>query len=142
MVVVLLMVPLLTLLASFLANDATASFDDRRLPPAAQRSQVPEREAQGAEQEVSGGFARRANFTDREAARSCCEPSRRLDAVERRWSRHVFALVVLSQFELLNRLMTAQEMRPPLRRHFGVGFESTAGVAWPVLPKLSSRWWT
>lgn len=28
------------------------------------------------------------------------------------------------------------------KRHFGVGFESTAGVAWPVLPKLSSRWWT
>jgi hypothetical protein len=35
----------------------------------------------------SGGFARRANFNDREAARSSCEPSRGLDAVERRWSR-------------------------------------------------------
>ena len=41
----------------------------------------------------SGGFARRANFNDRETARSCCEPSRRLDAVERRWSWHVFAFL-------------------------------------------------
>ena len=35
---------------------------------------------------TSGGFASRANVNDRETARSCCEPSRRLDAVERRWS--------------------------------------------------------
>ncbi len=34
---------------------------------------------------TSGGFARRANVNDRETARSCCEPSRPLDAVERRW---------------------------------------------------------
>jgi len=41
------MVLLLMLLASFLANDAAASFDERRLPPAAQRGQVPERAALG-----------------------------------------------------------------------------------------------
>jgi hypothetical protein len=35
------------LLASFLANDAAASFDERRLPPAAKRGQVPERAALG-----------------------------------------------------------------------------------------------
>jgi hypothetical protein len=31
-------------------------------------------------------FARRAKFNDLETARSCCEPNRRLDAVQRRWS--------------------------------------------------------
>jgi len=41
------MVLLLMLLASFLANDAAASFDERRLPPAAKRGQVPERAALG-----------------------------------------------------------------------------------------------
>src|SRR5271167_2032866 len=85
MVVVLLIVLLLMLVASFLANDAPASFDERRLPPA--RSGVKFRRGQPlGRARSSGGFARRANFNDREAARSCCEPSRGLDAVERRWS--------------------------------------------------------
>jgi hypothetical protein len=47
MVVALVIVLLLMLLASFLANDAAASFDERRLPPAAKRGQVPERAALG-----------------------------------------------------------------------------------------------
>src|SRR5208283_6100141 len=85
MVVVLLIVLLLMLLASFLANDAAASFDERRSPPA--RSGVKFRRGQPlGRARSSGGFARRANFNDHETARSCCEPSRGLDAVERRWS--------------------------------------------------------
>jgi hypothetical protein len=47
MVVVLLIVLLLMLLASFLANDADASFDERPSPPAARRGQVPARAALG-----------------------------------------------------------------------------------------------
>jgi hypothetical protein len=75
MVVVLLMVSLLVLLASFLANDAAASFDERPSPPGAKRGQVPERGALGPSKKF-WRFARRANFNDREAARSCCKPSR------------------------------------------------------------------
>jgi hypothetical protein len=65
MVVVLLMVLLLVLLASFLANDAAASFDERPFPPAAKRGQVPAREARGPNKKF-GGFARRANLNDRD----------------------------------------------------------------------------
>src|SRR5208283_4771839 len=104
MVVVLLIVLLLMLLASFLANDAAASFDERRSPPA--RSGVKFRRGQPlGRARSSGGFARRANFNDHETARSCCEPSRRLDAVERRWSWVAFALVFRAQFEFPNSLM-------------------------------------
>jgi hypothetical protein len=74
MVVVLLMVVLLILLASFLANDAPASFDEPPSPPGAKRGQVPGRAALGSSKKF-WRFARRANFNDREAARSCCEPS-------------------------------------------------------------------
>jgi hypothetical protein len=65
------------LLASFLANDAAASFDERRLPPATKRGQVQARAVLGPSKKF-WRFARRANFNDREAARSCCEPSRDL----------------------------------------------------------------
>jgi hypothetical protein len=47
MVMVLVIVLLLMLLASFLANDAAASFDERPFPPAAKRGQVPARGALG-----------------------------------------------------------------------------------------------
>jgi hypothetical protein len=90
MVVALLIVLLLVLLASFLANDAAALFDERRLPPAAKRGQVLERAAPG----PSKKFWRVRPQVERQRsrhARSCCEPSRRLDAVKRRWSGSISA---------------------------------------------------
>jgi hypothetical protein len=51
------------------------------------RGQVPEREAQRAEQELLAGSPRRANLNDHETARSSCEPIRRLDDVKLRWFR-------------------------------------------------------
>ena len=61
------------------ANGAHASFDAR--PSRRQRSGVKFRRGEPlGRARSSGGFARRANFNDHETARSCCEPSRRLDA--------------------------------------------------------------
>jgi hypothetical protein len=54
-VVVLLMVLLLMLLASFLANDAAASFDERRLPTASERGSSSGEGSPWAEQEVLAG---------------------------------------------------------------------------------------
>ena len=65
------------------ANGAHASFAAR--PSHRERSGVKFRRGQPlGRARTSGGFARRANFNDHETARSCCEPSRRLDAVELR----------------------------------------------------------
>jgi len=54
MVVVLLMGASPSLGASFLANDAAASFDERPSPPAPERGPVPARAARRAEQELLG----------------------------------------------------------------------------------------
>ena len=54
-------------------------------PIGAERGQVPERAAPGPSKNF-WRVRRRANFTDHESARSCCEPSRRLEAVKRRWN--------------------------------------------------------
>jgi hypothetical protein len=65
------------------ANGAHASFDARP----SRRSEVGSSSVEGspwAEQQVLAGSPARANFNDHETARSCCEPSRRLDAVELR----------------------------------------------------------
>ena len=79
--VVLLMALLLMLLGSFLANDAAASFDERRLPPAAKRGQVSGEGSPGAEQELLAGSP--VGRTRQKFLRADPE----LDAVERRWSR-------------------------------------------------------
>jgi hypothetical protein len=70
-------------LAPIGANGAHASFAARSSHR--QRSGVKFRRGQPlGRARSSGGFARRANFNDHETARSWCEPSRRLDAVELR----------------------------------------------------------
>jgi hypothetical protein len=84
-------------------------------PPAARRGVKSRRGKPSGRARTSGGFARRANVNDHETARSCCEPSRRLDAVERRWSWHNFASVYRAQAELPIGQVEAREMRSLLR---------------------------
>ena len=84
------------------ANGAHASFDAR--PFHRQRSGVKFRRGEPLGRATSsGGFARRANFNDHETARSCCEPSRRLDAVELRWITGRRAQGLTNRFEALEK---------------------------------------
>ena len=101
------------LLASFLANDAAASFDERRLPPAAQRGQVPERAAQGAEQEVLAGSP--AGEPQRSRSRQKflrADPG--LDAVERRWSLTRLRAIISVAIRVAERADGGSGMRAPL----------------------------
>ena len=81
----------------------------------------------------SGGFARRANFNDHETARSCCEPSRGLDAVERRWSwpgtPRVRRITTATTYSWGRAIRTARETSETL---------SERGALWPGVWRI--RW--
>jgi hypothetical protein len=76
---------------------------NRRLPPAASGVQSRRGKPLGRTRR-SGGFARRANVDDHEAARACCEPRRRLDAVERWWFWRHFGCESRVELRLHSRL--------------------------------------
>jgi hypothetical protein len=67
-----------------LADDAPASFHECGPPPASERGSSSGSGSPRAEHEVLAGSPLGAIAIDHEAARSSCEPSRRLEAVKRR----------------------------------------------------------
>jgi hypothetical protein len=67
-----------------LMDDAPASFDECRPPPASERGSSSGLGSPRAEHEVLAGSPHGAIVIDHEAARSWCEPIRRLEAVKRR----------------------------------------------------------